>query len=53
MAHRDPYDMSVRMRQIEESWNPPTPEMEQKCLQVLKENDALDVAPMLGLEVPA
>ncbi len=42
-------DMTNRMKQLEFAWPTPTPETEQRCLEVLAAYDALDVAEMLGL----
>lgn len=43
-------DMSITMRQIEQAWPNPGPVVETRCLEVLASHDALDLAPMLGLE---
>ena len=49
MVQKDPYDMTKRLEQLEKAWPMPTPEMEARCRRILEANDALDVAPMLGL----
>lgn len=57
MGHRDPYDMSSKMRSLEIAHPAPPPEEREaeaeRCLLLLTRHRALDVAPLLGLEVPA
>ena len=46
-----PFELSEKMRRINTSYGPATPEEEQKAVRVLQQYDCLDLAPMLGLQV--
>lgn len=49
MPNPEMHDSTIRLSLLEKAWPKPTPEVEQRCLQVLKTYEALDLAPMLGL----
>jgi len=53
MPKRDPYELSARMQRLEEAHPSPSPEQAaqnaERCLLLLTNHHALDVAPLLGL----
>lgn len=54
MARQEAYETTVRMRRLEEAMPTPSPEKLQeehaKCRALLASRDALDLAPILGIE---
>ena len=48
---KTPFEISEKIRRIETSYAPPTPEQEEAASRVLQQFDCLDLAPMLGLQV--
>lgn len=51
MRKKTPFEISEKMRRVEMSYGPPTPEQEEAASRVLQQFDCLDLAPMLGLRV--
>ena len=44
-------DTAAKMRMIMQSYGEPTPEQEATVLRILEKNDAMDLVPVLGLQV--